>query len=70
MDALPSSKILRGKLRSRGRNYVEDLAWLRIGMLPAELLLVVGDGDAWRSQLHLLPLQPKNDKRAKGNTLN
>ena len=51
MEALPSSKRLRGQLRSRARNYVEDLAWLRIGMSPAELLLVIGDRDAWRSQL-------------------
>ena len=62
----------RPKERSntRGRNYVKDLAWSRLGIPPAKLPLVAGDRDAWRSQLKLLSPQPQKDKRAKGNTLN
>ena len=51
--------------RPQGRNYVEDLAWSRLGIPPAKLPLVAGDRDAWRSQLELLPPQPQKDKRAK-----
>ena len=69
MDALPSGKRLRGRPRTRWHNYVEDLAWSRLGIPPAKLLLVAGDQD-WRTQLELLPLQPQKDEQAKGNTLN
>ena len=59
----------RGRPRTRWRDYAEDLAWLRLGIPPAELPLVAGDRDAWRSQLKLLLPQPQKDKRAKGITL-
>ena len=70
MDALPSGKEPRGRSRTCWRNYVEDSAWLRLGIPPAKLPLVAGDRDAWRSQLELLPPQPQKDKRTKGNTMN
>ena len=70
MDALPSGKKPKGQPRISKKNYIEDLAWSHLGIPLAELLLVAGDRDAWRSQLKLLPLQCQKDKRAKGNALN
>ena len=70
MDALLSGKRPRGRLRTCSQNYVEYLAWSRLGISPAKLTLVAGNRDAWRSQLALLPSQPQKNKRAKGNTLN
>ena len=70
MDAVPSGKRPRGQPRTRWRNYVEDLAWSRLGIPPAKLPLVAEDRDAWRCQLELLPAQPQKDKQAKGNTRN
>ena len=70
IDALPRDQRSRGRLRARWRNYVKDLAWSRFEILPAELPLIAGDGDAWRFQLKLLRPQPQMDKREKGNTLN
>ena len=70
MDALPSGKRPRGRPKTRWRNYVEDLAWSRVEIPPAELLLVAKDRNAWRSQLELLPPQPQKGKRAKNSTLN
>ena len=70
MNALPSGKRPRGRPRTRWRNYVKDLAWSRLEIPPAELLLVSKDRDAWRSQLDLLPPKTQKDKRAKGNKLN
>ena len=46
-----SQKAYRGQPRTYWWNYVEDLAWSRLGILPAKLPLVAGDRDAWRSQL-------------------
>ena len=37
MDALPSSKRPRVQPTTRWRNYIEDLAWLRLGIPPAKL---------------------------------
>ena len=37
MDALPSSKRLRGRLRTRWRDYAKDRAWSRLGISTAEL---------------------------------
>ena len=68
MDALPSGKRPKRRPRARWRNYVEDLAWSRLGISLAKLPLVAGDRDTWRSQLELLSPQPQKDKRAKGNT--
>ena len=45
MDALPSGKRLTGRPRPRWWNYVEDLAWSVLGILPAKLPLVAGDHD-------------------------
>ena len=39
-----------------------NLAWFRLGILPAELPLVAEDRDAWRSQLQLLPAQAQKFK--------
>ena len=36
MDALLSDKRLRGRSRNCWRNYVEDLAWSRLEILPAK----------------------------------
>ena len=58
MDALPSGKGPKGRPRTLWRNYVKDLAWLRLKILPAKLPLVAGNRDAWRSQLQLLPRNP------------
>ena len=70
MNALTSVKRPRGQPRTYWQNYVKDLAWSHLRILPAKLPLVAGDWDAWRSQLELLPLQPQKDKQAKRNTLN
>ena len=70
MDALSRGKRPRERPRTRWKNYVEDLAWSRLGIPPAKLLLVAEDRDAWRSQLELPPPQSQKNKRAKGNTLN
>ena len=59
MDALPSGKRPIGRPRTRWHNYVEYLAWSCLGIPAAELPLVAGDRDAWRSQLELLPRNPK-----------
>ena len=40
MDALPSDKRPRGRLRTGWRNYVKELAWSRLGIPPAKLPLV------------------------------
>ena len=63
MNALPNGKRPRGEPKTRWRNYVEDLAWSRLGIAPAKFPLVAGDRDAWRSQLELLP---RNSKRTSG----
>ena len=39
MDALPSRKRSRRRTRTSWRNYVEDLAWSRLGIPPAKLPL-------------------------------
>ena len=70
MGALLSAKRPRGQPRTCWQNYVEDLAWSHLGVPPAKSLLVAGDQDAWRSQLELVPPQPRKDKRVKGNALN
>ena len=70
MDALPSDKRPKGQPRTRWRNYVEDLAWLRLEISPTKLPLVAGYRNAWRFQLKLLLPQLQKDKRAKRNTLN
>ena len=59
MAGLQSCKRPRGRPSSRWRNYVEDLAWSRLGIPPAKFPLVAEDRDAWRSQLELLPRNPK-----------
>ena len=43
IDALSSGKSPRGRPRTRWRNYVRNLAWSRLGIPPAKLLLVAGD---------------------------
>ena len=46
MNALPSGKRSRGRPRTRRRNNAEDLAWSRLRISPADLLLVAADRDA------------------------
>ena len=43
MNALPRGKRPRGRPRTCWRNYVEDLAWSRLGIPPAKLPLVAGE---------------------------
>ena len=62
MDAFLSGKKPRGRLRTRWRNYVEDLAWSRRGIPSAKLPLVAEDRDAWGSQLELLPQKGQSGK--------
>ena len=69
VDALLIGKRRGRRPRTRGWNYVEDLAWSRLGIPPAKLPLVAGDRDACKSQLELLPPQLQKDKREKGNVL-
>ena len=45
-DALPSGKRPRWRPRTGWRNYVENLAWSRLGIPPAELPLVTAGRDA------------------------
>ena len=52
----------RGQPNTHWQNYVEDPAWSHLRISPAKLPLVPGDWDAWRSQLELLPPQPRKDK--------
>ena len=54
MDALPSGKRLRGRPRTRWRNYVEDLAG-HVLEFHQQIATSWGDRNAWRSQLELLP---------------
>ena len=70
INALQVGKKPRGRPKTHWRNYVEDLAWSCLEIPPTKLPLVAGDGDAWRSQLELLPPKPRTDKLAKGNTMN
>ena len=70
MDAIPSCKRPQVQPRTCWQNYVEDLAWSCLGIPPAELLLIAGDQDAWRSQFKLLPPQPQKNKWENENTLN
>ena len=60
----PIGRRPRGRPRTRWRDYVEDLSWFRLGIIPAEhLSFVAEDRDAWRLQLELLPPRPPEDKR-------
>ena len=71
MDTLPSGNRSRGDLElAEGIMLNLRMAWSRLGIPLAELLLVVIDWDAWRSQLELLLLQPQKDKWAKRYALN
>ena len=53
----------RGRLRTRWRDYVEDLGWSRLGIPAERLSFVAEDRDTWRIQLELLPPRPPKDKR-------
>ena len=46
---------LRGRPRTRWRDYVEDLSWSRLGIPAEHLSFVAEDQDASRIQLELLP---------------
>ena len=70
MDALLNGIRPREQPKTCWWKYVEDLEWSCFGIPPVKLLLVVGDQDAWRSLLELLPPKPQKDKWAKENTLN
>ena len=61
MGALPSDKRPRGQTRTHWQNYVEDLAWSRLGIPPVKLLLVAGDQDAWRFQSEDWNVFPESD---------
>ena len=59
----PIGRRLRGRPRTRWRDYVEDLRWSRLGIPAEHLSYVAEDRDAWRLQLKLLPSLPPKDKR-------
>ena len=59
VDILLIGKRSRGQPKSCWRIYAKNLAWSRLEMPPAELLLVARDRDAWRFQLKLLPPKPQ-----------
>ena len=61
----PIGRRPRGRLRTRWRDYVEDLSWSRLRIPAEHLSFVAEDRDAWRLQLALLPPRPPKDKRVR-----
>ncbi|KAK3508670.1 hypothetical protein QTP70_003319 [Hemibagrus guttatus] len=56
--ACPTGKRLRGRPRTRWRDYVSRLALERLGVPPEELEEVSGEREVWASLLRLLPPRP------------
>ncbi|KAK7925839.1 hypothetical protein WMY93_008149 [Mugilogobius chulae] len=54
----PTGRRPRGRPRTRWRDYVSRLAWVRLGIPPEELEEVCGDSEVWASLLRLLPPRP------------
>ena len=46
-----------GRRRSRWTDYIEDLGWNRLGVLPSEMMEVMEDREVCRLNLELLPPQ-------------
>ena len=46
-----------GRPGSRWTNYIEDLGWNRLGLHSREMMDVMENGEVWRLNLELLPLQ-------------
>ena len=53
----------RGCVRTRWRDYVEDLSWSRLGIPAEHLSFAAEDRDAWRLQLEQLPPRPPKDQQ-------
>ena len=47
-----------GRPRTRWIDYIENLGWNRLGLLPNEMMEVMDDRDVRRLNLELLPPQP------------
>uniref|UniRef100_A0A671UNG7 Reverse transcriptase domain-containing protein n=2 Tax=Sparus aurata TaxID=8175 RepID=A0A671UNG7_SPAAU len=56
--ACPSGRRPRGRPRTRWCDYVAQLAWERLGVLPEELEAVSGEREVWVSLLRQLPPRP------------
>ena len=55
----PAGRRPRGRPRTRGCDYVAQLAWERLGILPEGLEEVSGEGEVWVSLLRQLPSRPR-----------
>ena len=49
--------------RPRRTNYIEDLGWNRLVLLPSEMIEVMEDREMWRLKLELLPSQLSGKSR-------
>ena len=47
-----------GQPRTRWIDYIEDLGWNCLGLLPSEMMEVMEDREVWWLNLELLPSQP------------
>uniref|UniRef100_A0A671X7J4 Reverse transcriptase domain-containing protein n=1 Tax=Sparus aurata TaxID=8175 RepID=A0A671X7J4_SPAAU len=56
--ACPAGKRPRGRPRTRWCDYITQLAWERLGILPEELEAVSGEREVWVSLLRQLPPRP------------
>ena len=54
----PTERRPRGRPRTRWSDYVAQLAWERLGILPEELEEVSGEREVWASLLRQLPPRP------------
>ena len=56
--ACPTGRRPRGRPRTRWRDYISQLAWERLGVLPEELVEAAEGREVWASLLKLLPPRP------------
>ena len=47
-----------GRPRTRWTDYIKDLGWNGLGLLPSEIMEMMEDREVWRLNLELLDSQP------------
>ena len=57
-QARPAGRRLRGRPRTRWRDYISTLAWEHLGIPQSELADVAGKREVLETQLELLPSRP------------